>query len=339
MTEEINVDNPKRKYVSEFAIHFYSNRWVLTPANQLMSDNKLSDNSSQDVINNSHIYLITKLPKLSFSKAEYSNDDKKIYGEVIYNKQGTIHKNNFEIPFQFADDATAIKISDYPHRELQMVNNEGNQVRYIPANILTPYIGYCTNNSDLRDVEVLYIGKSYSENKNRNIIDRLKNHSTLQKILAEVAYSNPDDEVYIITMEFNPSVFLSQIDGRNNNVLIDNERVDLNRFKKISESDISKEEEISLIEAGLIRYFQPMHNKTYKYNFPSQNYKILKGCLNLDFTGLVVEINTEELACRLFSNKVKPLGIHFCQFNLSDPEIRQGFFDAIFDTGSSNVVD
>lgn len=332
------MNSSKRQYVSEFALHFYSNRWVLTPSNQLMSDSKISDNDSKDVFNSSHIYLITKLPKLSFSKAEYSNENQKIYGEVLYRKKGSVCESNFEMPFQFADDATSIRISDYPHRELQMINDEGNEVRYIPANILTPYIGWCTNNPDLRDLEVLYIGKSYSEKKNRNITDRLKNHSTLQKILAEVAYNDPDDEVYIIAMEFNPSAFISQIDGRNKDVLIDDEKVDLNRFKKISESNISKEAEVSLIEAGLIRYFQPSYNKTYKYNFPSQDYKILEECLNLDFTGLVVEINTEELCCRLFSNTAKPSGIHFCQFNLSDPEVRQGFFEAIFDSNSPNVV-
>jgi hypothetical protein len=79
---------------------------------------------------------------------------------------------------------------------------------------------------------------------------------------------------------------------------------------------LSEYQQICLTEAGLIRYFQPKYNVIYKDNFPSDKHKILASCYNLDFSGLVVEINTEELRFCLFSDKVSPKEHHICKVDI-----------------------
>lgn len=58
-----------------------------------------------------------------------------------------------------------------------------------------------TGNDIYRNFEVLYVGQAFAEGK-RTAIDRLKSHSTLQKILAETMSDYPDDQVFIFNLVY-----------------------------------------------------------------------------------------------------------------------------------------
>jgi hypothetical protein len=60
---------------------------------------------------------------------------------------------------------------------------------------------------------------------------------------------------------------------------------------------------VSLAEASLIKYFEPEYNKIYKTTFPSPKHKVLEELLRLDFSGLVVEINTENIKAKLIVDR------------------------------------
>ncbi len=176
---------------------------------------------------------------------------------------------------------------------------------------------------ELANLEVLYVGQSFASG-NRSAFTRLQSHSTLQKILAEASYEDPDGEIFVATFVYEPYRILTLFDGKAKSVISD-ER-DSNRFFSILERPLKKSQQISLAEAALIRYFQPRYNKIYKTNFPSTKVKVLASCYELDFSGLSVEINTDELNFQLFSDNVKPAMHHISNIELFANSDRAGFF-------------
>ncbi len=294
----------------------------MTSASQFMSGGTL-DAQGQEVADNCHIYIIGKTPVISYCKDSFKYDDGILSGKIIYRVEGVAREKEFSFEFPLLDGAKEVKLSNYPYREIVTLDEVGKEIRFLPASIVCMGSGWQLENTELSDIEVLYVGQSFGDGS-RTAFDRLKSHSTLQKILAQAQYESPDYEIQILTFEYAPYRIISQMDGRAGNVISDYR--DMDRFKSVIKNHLSEREQICLVEAGLIRYFQPRYNEIYKDNFPNDKHKILEGCYNLDFSGLIVEINTDELRFRLFSPTVKPKDHHICQVDLLDPEMRWGFF-------------
>ena len=316
------MSESKKKYLSEFAVNLFSSRWLMTSASQFMTGGTMGG-QEKEVANNCHIYLIGKTPIVSYSKESFKYEEGVLSGKINYRIEGELREKDFSFEFPLLDGATKVILSKYPHREIITLDKNDNEVRYLPASTVCLGTGWHLENNELSDIEILYVGQAYADGK-RTAFERLKSHSTLQKILAQAQYESPDYEIQILTFEYCPYRVISQMDGRAENVISDYR--DMDRFRSIMDNHLSTYEQICLIEAGLIRYFQPRYNAIYKDNFPSDKHKILESCYNLDFSGLIVEINSEELRFRLFSPTVKARGHHICQIDLLDPEKRWGFF-------------
>ena len=68
----------------------------------------------QQILDDCHIYLICKSPKLSFSEKSFSYNNGKIKGEINYKIKGKEKSLPFEKNFPLLDGATQIKVSEYP---------------------------------------------------------------------------------------------------------------------------------------------------------------------------------------------------------------------------------
>lgn len=316
------MEESKKKYLSEFAVNLCSARWLLTSASQFMTGGTMGE-QEQDVANNCHIYLIGKTPVVSYCKESFRYENGILSGKIIYRIEGASREKDFSFEFPLSDGATEVKLSSYPHREVITLDQSGNEIRYLPASVISMGSGWHLENTELSDIEVLYVGQAFGDGT-RTAFDRLKSHSTLQKILAQAQYESPEYEIQILTFEYAPYRIISQMGGRAENVISDYR--DIDRYRSIINNHLSEREQICLIEAGLIRYFQPRYNEIFKDSFPNDKHKILESCYDLDFSGLIVEINTDELSFRLFSPTVKPSYHHICKVDLLDPEKRWGFF-------------
>lgn len=320
----------RRKYLSEFAVNLCSARWLMIPAHQINSGGTM-DANEKEVSDRCHIYLICRNPAISYLSDCFKYENGFIEGYIGYKIKGMQRKFPFRREFPLLDGASEVKLSDYPYREVQTIDGNGDTVRYLPASALFFGLGMHTKNPEVGNLEVLYVGQSYADGK-RSAFDRLKSHSTLQKILAEVQYNSPEDEVSVLTFEYVPYRIMAQIDGRAEQTT--NDERDCSRFYSILDNPLSEHQQICLAEAALIRYFSPKYNEIYKENFPSQNHKILEQCYDLDFSGLIVEINTEELRFSLHSEKIPPQMHHICQIDLFSHKDRYGFFH--FSTGNGS---
>lgn len=302
----------------------------MLPASQINSGNSMNK-EELEVSEKCHIYLICQRPAISYDNTSFKYENNTIKGELIYSIQGEKRRIPFEQNFPLFDGAIELRLSDYPYREIQTIDKNGDIVRILPATHLSIMQGMHVKNLELRKLEVLYIGQSYAGGK-RSAFDRLKSHSTLQKILAEAQYSAPENEIFLLAFEYAPYRIISQMDGRANAAIKDDR--DSDRFFSILDNHLSEHQQICLTEAALIRYFTPKYNEIYKESFPSQKHTILAKCYELDFSGLIVEINTDELYFSLYSKSVNHNTHHICTVDLFGHEDRHGFFHYAIGDGS-----
>jgi hypothetical protein len=312
----------QKKYFSDFAISLSSARWIMISSSELSSGGTMATDA-QEVSDICHIYLICQHPDSSFSKEHFDYSNGHIEGQVNYKLNGEAAKLDFRIPYPLLDGAADVILSPYPHREIHSVDATGKTVRRLPASIFFFASTGPLYDPNLRQFKVLYVGQAFAEGK-RSAFQRLKSHPTLQKILANASYNEPDSEIFLMMFEYPPYKIINLMDPRSK-ATVDDES-DTARFYSILENPLSQYQQICLTEAALIRYFSPRYNEIFKESFPSPNHKLLQQCYNLDFTGLVVEIDTEELLFQLYSDSVRPSTHHTASINLVGHTDRLGFF-------------
>jgi hypothetical protein len=312
----------KKHYLSEFSVSLCTSNWLLISADQLTSGGVMRT-EDREIADQSHIYVVCRRPSLRFDPSSFKYLNQRAKGDLIYLIEGQENRVPFDIDFPLLDDALRADLSSHPHRELRTYGDQNKVVRYLPANALSISQGQHLDRPELANLEVLYVGQSFASG-NRSAFERLQSHSTLQKILAEAAYESPDGEIVVAMFKYEPYRVLSLFDGRAKDAICD-ER-DSRRFFSILERPLKMSQQISLAEAALIRYFKPRYNKIYKSKFPSSKQKVLASCYELDFSALTVEINTDDLHFRLFSEGVEPSMHHICKVDLFSHSDRAGFF-------------
>lgn len=322
---------PVRKYLSEFAVHLFSGRWLMIPSWEIASDGVMLPKYAE-VSENCHIYLICRRPSFFYDPSSFRYANGEVIGDLVYKTNGIPKKIPFKNEFPLLDGAIDVELSPYPHREIQTKDKDGEIVRYLHATTLSVELGAHVGEQSLSDLEVLYVGQAYADGR-RSALDRLKSHSTLQKILADTQYNMPDDEIFVLTFEYAPYQVLAMFDGLAKNPI--KGEVDEKRFISVLDNPLTQHQQICLAEAGLIRYFQPKYNEIYKESFPASNQKILSECYELDFSALAVEINTDELNFSLYSKSALPKQHHIAQFDLINPNERLSFFSLEGQSGNT----
>lgn len=311
-----------RKYLSEFAVGLCSAGWIMVPSNQLCGNNTMQA-EWKSISDRCHIYLICQHPAASFEPDAFTCNDGYIEGNIIYRVDGAPHKLHFRREYPLLDGSVDVRPSPYPHRELHSIDKNGKTLGYLPANAIC-FRDAPVNDENIRHFKVLYVGQAYGDGT-RSALERLRSHPTLQHILAEASYHSPDSEIFLMMFEYAPYTVFALLDGTAKNAIRDNRNME--RFFSIMNNPLTEAQQICLAEAALIRYFSPHYNKIYKDGFPSPHYKMLQQCYALDFSALVVEIDTEENLFRLYSDAASPRLHHFCNIDLFGHTERMGFFN------------
>ena len=287
----------------------------------------------QENLEKCHIYIIAARPIPYFKPDTLRHNNGMLLGTIGYRINGQENLIPFEgYPWALDDKDSKIECK-YPFKEIMSFNPDGQEGTYVPASALTlRYLQEASREvNDLNRYEVLYVGQSIGQG-NRSALDRLKSHSTLQKILALTNYDYPDKEIMIFMYQFDNDQIFTSIDGRAKDANDTEENED--RLMNAIHHPPTKQQKIGLIEAGLIRYFQPRYNEVFKIKFPSTKHKTLKSCRDLDVSSLVIEINCEDLNYFLYSPTVSPKIHHIAKIDLVASENRLSFFNA---TGFSEM--
>ncbi|EMC7873023.1 hypothetical protein ABH305_10135 [Acinetobacter pittii] len=317
-----------KSYMSNFGLEFLTDKFFFASAHSL--DQELTE-EMKEIIRNSHIYCIVDSPRVmidpqSFKyriienflfftlKIKYRINEKIIEKTLIT-----------DIPYQLPEGVVKVEISDYPHIGINLLDSKNN----ITYNTTVYDLAYKFQIEDLISMKVLYIGKAIGNNSNRNALDRLRNHSTFQKILADRNAYYPDRAVFIGMFKFHQVKQYTIIDAWDLSKIDDDD--DLNRIFKANKAKISLEEQIAIIEMALIRYFEPEYNNKLKKDLPKQKSKILAICEKYDFSGIAINfcidnIKLNGLNYYFYTEKIQKNFEHLIRIELIDPEVRKGFF-------------
>lgn len=321
-----------RKNITELALSFYSDGMLILHPKDIKKVDQQSTQAT-DLAEDCHIYLIVKRPRVSYVPGSLVIGQGKTVGRMRYTRKGV--PTEFEFMLKGEPNADSIEINDYPHSNMSLVNN-GEIFFTVPAHLIAII---CDEVSDLsiRDLDVQYVGMSYAEGK-RSAKDRLQSHSTLQQVLADLSADSPESEALLVLVQYAEPQAIISIDGRDKSLRVEDDRdviADLQR----QQSEITKDLQIALIEAGLIKYFQPPYNDKYKNRFPHPTQKILEKVYSIDFGALTVEINTERINIRLCSAAREAGYHHIASFDLHDVSVRRSFFNAMNLPAGSDAPD
>lgn len=327
----------KRKFVMEYGIGYMNSYTSMVTAHQLLKGGELKQEDRENIAK-CHIYIIAARPSPYFKSGSLKHENNNLSGKICYKIDGIEHEMDFDgYSWKLEDDAVSIDCK-YPFREIRSLNPQGHEVTYLPASYLAnSYLTHKNNEiGDLNCYEMLYVGQALGDQGNRSALDRLRSHSTFQKILALTNHDYPDKEIMIFMYQFEHGQVLTSIDGRAKDA--DNTDKNEMRLMNTIQNPPNKKQKISMIEAGLIRYFQPHYNEIFKIKFPSTKHKVLKSCYDLDITGLVVELDSSDLNYSLYSNHAASKTHHIAQIDLVSSKNRQSFFFATGFTNNPEII-
>ena len=315
---------------AEISVGLSSDGLVLALPSDLKS-RRLTNIKAKYLSDYCHIYMVLRRPGLMFVPGRIFCSQAAVYGQLNMMRGGQGQTVDFSVPGQ--GSPLDWGVSEFPHR---MAMSEPIFPSYrlsLPA-YAVPGTGHVTHAS-AHEAEVLYIGQSFGEG-HRTALDRLEGHSTLQRVLADAIYHAPDQDILLLLIEYAPPKMVMLIPPQSTypkeyqvNDAEAEKEID-QRLDQLARSKhnpiIPRRNQVSIVEAALINYFQPPYNKMFVQQKPRQSHRHLLECYNEDFSALAVEVNTEDAKIALYSN-ARPPGIHhFANFDLHDPETRKSFF-------------
>lgn len=231
-----------------------------------------------------HIYLICSMPKTYFVEGSIKFTSNNLTCELIQNGETINIKHSYlKIFGETLISGTSFKLNkDKSTLTLSYYKNFVKQNDFIiSANEIYGASGLMKSKKE----KILYIGQSLGKKRSRNSADRLSNHATLQKILADNQFFGGDDEIQLYLMNFKMDhiLQLSGLDKQTNMSSTANKFFD-------TMNDYNQRMCIDLVEACLINYFKPQYNIQYKNKILKANSKKFKVFYDNGITRISVQI-------------------------------------------------
>lgn len=290
----------QRLFSVEGALHLFSSPpAVLMPADiYLLKENQ----NIKNVILDCNIYLITTRRRILIDHEGISVKGNILSGYFIVLR----NMNMARIPFQYTITTEhigknvgirGVRASPFG-LSVDIITTQG-RMPLMSHVILASAVSSLTFED--QELEVLYIGQGIGRSTKRTAVDRLLNHSTFQRILAEATTFKPENEIILLLYRFEHQKTFASTGGDLNAEPKASMEDELRHLERIRHVRLNRQGIVALAEAALIRYFQPHFNvKLRNTNFTSKNkIKILKKLLSKDITGIIVEICSGNISARL----------------------------------------
>jgi hypothetical protein len=308
-----------RKYTTEFALTVSSTAVAVLQRTDL---EKLPE-ATWEVVGRCHIYLICRRPKISILPESFEFSEERVAGTFRVQRGADFEEVPFDIPNRLGTTDVEV-VSDYPHTRVEL-RVDGETIAESSAGLLMQSQGH--RFADYLDLEVLYVGQAFGFEGARTAKDRLRSHETLQAIYAEALERSPDQDIWLVLINFDQDGLTSVIDGRSESVVSATVAEDQAHLGAVLSSGISEQQQVNITEAALIRYFDAPFNKTYRNSFPNPAHATYSECYELELNSVIVVLDTEYANSRLWSGAVAPAWTHVATFPLHSADDRKAMFD------------
>jgi len=291
-------------YVTSFSMGFCSSSCFFLPPHRLTGAVGIPN------IQEYHIYLVARAPRARLvpGSLEDTGDGPSVRYRIGHEFAQETHR--LHLPPSWG--VTTLDTPDGAGLTFHLVTKHGELRGDFPLLLVKS-----SERRELRDHEVVYVGQAYGAEGSGNVLDRLLKHETLQRIVAENAIACPSTDilVYGFTYTGNDQLFM-MFDGTDKS-LIGDQRDDERRNRALANPPTDKQM-TQIVEAALIRYFQPEYNKKFRSLFPGRHHRFLDDLRDLDHDGFIVEINTEDLKTRLYSGTASAGQHHIVKVKLTN---------------------
>lgn len=300
----------RRLYLMEGGMHLYSSMpTAITPADLY----EIKGNpAARAALATCNIYLVTARRRIYIDPSNVSREGNVVRGAfVVQRTSGVTH-----VPFELTITDEIVVNADYV-RDVQVfgsgthlaVVTEGNTA-ILAAHVVVAHADSALSGED-KDLEVLYVGQGIGRSGQRSAIDRLLNHTTLQRILADASTFRPNHELILLLYRFQNLKIMLSTGGDLNAEPEASSAEERLHVDRMHQATLSRHAQVALAEAGLIRHFQPIYNTQLKDSDFSarKKAKILQDLLRKDMTGLIVEISSGNVRSRLRTESAHPIDI------------------------------
>lgn len=295
-----------RLFAMEGCLHLYSSQaCALYPSELYWAEN---NEEMRELLTGCNLYLIAKRKRIAVDAASLEVAADSLTGKFVVSRNGKwCHAPfHFKLPSsQISSFPSIVEVGSTLSGSHVSLKNEKGSFN-ISAHTLVANAE--SDLGDLRDLEVLYVGQGIGKSRPKLAVDRLVEHSKLQRILAEVMTYEPDAEIMILLFRFEHSRMFLSTGGDltlEPKATAEQERA---HFDRLGKSRFDRKGRVGLAEAALINYFQPPYNITFKETdfAAKKRMKLLRELDKIGVTGLIVEICTANIRAKLYTEAQQP---------------------------------
>ncbi len=287
-----------------------------------------------------HLYAILLAPRFYYKPESLRASKEGIKFTVFApNLEGT---NEFEIPIQFHKELDHRKInfaSTYPYSTLKgtitdadwlVSTGQSPEINESVSEIFDRFAPYFLQ--EIR-YKVLYIGQAYGNRGERDAIQRLSSHKTLQEVLTAAQRDYSAHEIKILLLEIKPFVHFGIVTPDIPTIKSSDE--DDAHIRQVTDNLPEERQIVNITEAALIHYFQPKYNKDFVENFPKDTHLSYRQFFDLDYNEIGIELGAEYnswLTVELYSDSATiKSDWDLIRYQLNNAEDRDSMY-AIFQT-------
>lgn len=294
----------KRQFAAEGAVHFYS-----SPPSVLMPADIYTTRKNPQLmllLETANIYVITLRRRIYLENTSLKRVKNKVEGIFLTTAPNGISR----IPFAWTisdlmDDeyVVAAHVMD----SCTHIHVQTNQRAFrTPSHIILAQ-GISELPRKQRDLQVVYVGQGQGRTKRRNAVQRLINHNTLQRIMADILKFAPEFELLLLLYRFEHGGSFVSTGGDLTLEPLATGEEEKEHLARLRDAKLPRKIIVTLAETALIRYFRPQYNELIKNaEFESGKLKVLKAVLETGMSGLIVEASSTSAGGRLYSEHVEP---------------------------------
>lgn len=285
MTPSVSAMNRARKYETELMVLALAYGYILVRPQEL-------DDIDVPRADETYLYLIGSRPRLTLDplSAMYFEGEIRVTGYL----PNRAERREFQVVIQHTFGEKYFLDCPYPYDQYAIRRFGASEpiASGVASNIAIA--GARGVPQEAREFTVLYVGQAYGKKGERSSVQRLRNHGTLQRILADVA---PDRQIWLALCRLDDLTLTGVMSGSGRAEVTgeaDGEH-HLRALRWLHSRGADRREAVSLAEACLIRYFRPAYNSQLKHSFPQPQHAVLTALAELDLNSVGMELQLQDL--------------------------------------------